>query len=88
MVFYIYAHEQNLVCVARQHGGKSGIGDTCGAERGKLRHLRKWVTTSEETKKRAFDSSPFSVIMYLFCFLKMPAAVQQKGIFLKASLCN
>lgn len=39
------AYDKSAFHLPRQHVEKSGIGGTCGAERGKLRHLRKWVTT-------------------------------------------
>lgn len=38
-------HDFDTFHLSRQHGGKPGIGGTCGAKRGKSRQLGKWVTT-------------------------------------------
>lgn len=37
--------DKNTLYLSRQHGGKPGIGGTCGAEQGKLRHWERRATT-------------------------------------------
>ncbi len=57
-------HDFDTLCVPRQHAGEPGIGGTCGAERGKLRHWGRWgyygFTMSEETKKESLFQALFS----------------------------
>lgn len=61
-------YQENIIRVPRQQVGEPGIGGICGAERGKLRHWGKWVTTvllrvRKRKKSRYFKT--FFVIMYL-----------------------